>query len=167
MPPSNHLGILNSRSNPSSGRKKISNASHSISLIYFFSTRSYKGLDRQGNLARTSFDIFCFFPESYPPVGSQTAKSAFSVHTWCTRKPECTRTAAFTQLPRNIGALSLAPLFSPIHIASERHKEKRQERRTFNRNQESALAMKSALVQRFEGYIACAATLSAVEETPQ
>ncbi|MBR1279800.1 hypothetical protein [Bradyrhizobium sp. AUGA SZCCT0283] len=40
-----------------------------------------------------------------------------------TRKPECTRTAAFTQSPRKIGALSPEPFLSPFSLRRERHKE--------------------------------------------
>jgi hypothetical protein len=94
-----------------------------ILLIYFVSNRSSKRLDRLGNPARTSLDVLCLCRESYPSVGSQSAKSAFSVHRWCTPTPDCTREAASTHLPPKIGGFAAEAIPFSIHIATPQYKE--------------------------------------------
>jgi hypothetical protein len=77
-----------------------------ISLIYSSSTQPHSGLDRSRNPARPSFDIFCFFPESYPLLKTKTS----NLHSRCTQKPECTRTAALTSVtPENWRFVSGSP----------------------------------------------------------
>src|SRR6266851_3063470 len=71
-----------------------------ISLIFYASSRSYKGLDRLANPAQASL----VKPASRiisAPIGSQIITFAFSVHTWRTRKTECTRMSTFSRAFRS------------------------------------------------------------------
>src|SRR5207245_9081577 len=62
-----------------------------ILLIYFISSRS-----RLGNLAQASHSYVGLSRITSAPIGSQIVTSEFSLHTWCTRKLECTLTTNFT-----------------------------------------------------------------------
>src|ERR1700761_8441176 len=61
-----------------------------IALVFYDSSRSYKGLDRLANVSRASAFTPVFLGSYPPPIGKQIVTPAFSVHTWCTRTHECT-----------------------------------------------------------------------------
>jgi hypothetical protein len=94
------------------------------------------------------------------PIGSQIITIAFSVHTSCTRKPECTR-ATFTQSHSDpTKANFLLEAFVPPFTSQRAHSDETPRTIHIQPEQKSALAMKSKSIKRPEGEIMRAATLA-------
>ena len=92
-----------------------------ISLIYFGLTRPSNGLDRLGNPARASLDIFCFFRKHIPQLEAKAPR----LHSRRTHDTQRLKRAysGVHSVASEFGALSLIPFLSPLLLQRQRHQE--------------------------------------------